>query len=151
MHPSPWSPFYKTLHSILLGWQSRGKGSYATATAMDVFLMIRRGKTTIFTEAKESSTVFELKRVIQGILKRPPDEQRLYKDNQLLDDSRTLGECGFTSQTALPQAPVTVGLAFREDEAFEDVCIEPFSSPPELPDVMKPRDSGSRANGQAVQ
>ena len=46
---------------------------------------------------------------------------------------------------------MTVGLAFREDEAFEDVCIEPFSSPPKLPDVMKPQDSGSRANGQAVQ
>ncbi|KAF4015792.1 hypothetical protein G4228_007399 [Cervus hanglu yarkandensis] len=118
---------------------------------MDVFVMVRRGKTTIFTEAKESSTVFELKRIIQGILKRPPDEQRLYKDDQLLDDSKTLGECGFTSQTALPQAPVTVGLAFREDEAFEDVCIEPFSSPPELPDVRKPQDLGSRANGQAVQ
>ncbi|KAB0350394.1 hypothetical protein FD754_015251 [Muntiacus muntjak] len=117
---------------------------------MEVFVMVRRGKTTIFTEAKESSTVFELKRVIQGILKRPPDEQRLYKDDQLLDDSKTLGECGFTSQTALPQAPVTVGLALREDEAFEDVCIEPFSSPPELPDVMRPWDSGSRANGQAA-
>ena len=68
---------------------------------MDVFVMVRCGKTTIFTEAKESSTVFELKRVTQGIFKRPPDEQRLYK---LLDDSKTLGKCGFTSQTALPQA-----------------------------------------------
>uniref|UniRef100_A0A8C0RAU0 Elongin B n=2 Tax=Canis lupus familiaris TaxID=9615 RepID=A0A8C0RAU0_CANLF len=46
---------------------------------MDVFLMIRRHKTTIFTDAKESSTVFELKRIVEGILKRPPDEQRLYK------------------------------------------------------------------------
>lgn len=41
--------------------------------------MIRRHKTTIFTDAKESSTVFELKRIVEGILKRPPDEQRLYK------------------------------------------------------------------------
>uniref|UniRef100_A0AC11DN37 Uncharacterized protein n=1 Tax=Ovis aries TaxID=9940 RepID=A0AC11DN37_SHEEP len=49
------------------------------AAAMDVFLMIRRHKTTIFTDAKESSTVFELKRIVEGILKRPPDEQRLYK------------------------------------------------------------------------
>uniref|UniRef100_A0A8C2PAV5 Elongin-B n=1 Tax=Capra hircus TaxID=9925 RepID=A0A8C2PAV5_CAPHI len=75
--------------------------------------MIRRHKTTIFTDAKESSTVFELKRIVEGILKRPPDEQRLYKDDQLLDDGKTLGECGFTSQTARPQAPATVGLAFR--------------------------------------
>ena len=45
----------------------------------DVFLMIRRHKTTIFTDAKESSTVLELKRIVEGILKRPPEEQRLYK------------------------------------------------------------------------
>ncbi|XP_053784445.1 elongin-B [Desmodus rotundus] len=121
------------------------------AAAMDVFLMIRRHKTTIFTDAKESSTVFELKRIVEGILKRPPDEQRLYKDDQLLDDGKTLGECGFTSQTARPQAPATVGLAFRADDAFEALRIEPFSSPPELPDVMKPQDSGSSANEQAVQ
>uniref|UniRef100_A0A2K5K8T7 Ubiquitin-like domain-containing protein n=1 Tax=Colobus angolensis palliatus TaxID=336983 RepID=A0A2K5K8T7_COLAP len=71
-------------------------------------------------------------------------------DDQLLDDGKTLGECGFTSQTARPQAPATVGLAFRADDTFEALCIEPFSSPPELPDVMKPQDSGSSANEQAV-
>ncbi|XP_011805648.1 PREDICTED: transcription elongation factor B polypeptide 2 [Colobus angolensis palliatus] len=73
------------------------------------------------------------------------------EDDQLLDDGKTLGECGFTSQTARPQAPATVGLAFRADDTFEALCIEPFSSPPELPDVMKPQDSGSSANEQAVQ
>ncbi|XP_051000896.1 elongin-B-like [Acomys russatus] len=103
--------------------------------------MIRHHKTTIFTDAKESSTVLELKRIVEGILKRPPDEQRLYKDNQLLDDRKTLGKCGFTSQTAQPQAPATVGLAFRADGAFEALCIEPFSSPPELPDMRKRLDS----------
>uniref|UniRef100_A0A8C5KDF5 Elongin-B n=2 Tax=Jaculus jaculus TaxID=51337 RepID=A0A8C5KDF5_JACJA len=113
--------------------------------------MIRRRKTTIFTDAKESSTVFELKRIVGSILKRPPEEQRLYKDDQLLDDGKTLRECGFTSQTARPQAPATVGLAFRADDAFEALRIEPFSSPPELPEVMKPQDSGGSANEQAVQ
>uniref|UniRef100_A0A4W2BP13 Elongin B n=1 Tax=Bos indicus x Bos taurus TaxID=30522 RepID=A0A4W2BP13_BOBOX len=60
------------------GW---GPGSALTPACrpQDVFLMIRRHKTTIFTDAKESSTVFELKRIVEGILKRPPDEQRLYK------------------------------------------------------------------------
>ncbi|XP_008115751.1 elongin-B isoform X1 [Anolis carolinensis] len=118
----------------------------------DVFLMIRHNKTTIFTDAKESSTVYELKRIVEGILKRPPEEQRLYKEDQLLDDTKTLGDCGFTSQTARPQAPATVGLAFRiSEDAFEPLRIDPFSSPPELPDVMKPQDSGSSANEQAVQ
>lgn len=31
----------------------------------------------------------------------------------LLNDSQTLGNCGFTNQTARPQAPAMVGLAFR--------------------------------------
>ncbi|TWW81302.1 Elongin-B, partial [Takifugu flavidus] len=118
----------------------------------DVFLMIRRHKTTIFTDAKESTTVYELKRIVEGILKRTPEDQRLYKDDQILEDSKTLGDCGFTNQTARPQAPATVGLAFRiNDEMFEQLHIEAFSSPPELPDVMKPQDSGSTANEQAVQ
>ena len=87
------------------------------ASGMDVFLMIWRHKTTIFTDAKESSTIFELKRIVESILKRPPDEQRLYKDDQLLDDGKTLEECGFTRLTAEVKAPATVGLAFREDDA----------------------------------
>lgn len=37
------------------------------------------------------------------------------------------------------------------DDTFEQLRIEPFSTPPELPDVMKPQDSGSTANEQAVQ
>lgn len=45
----------------------------------DVFLMIRRHKTTIFTDAKECTTVYELKRIVEGILKRTPEDQRLYK------------------------------------------------------------------------
>ncbi|XP_064262569.1 elongin-B-like [Passer domesticus] len=62
-------------------WDRGGPGADGAggAAAMDVFLMIRRHKTTIFTEAKESSTVLELKRIVQGILHRPPEEQRLYK------------------------------------------------------------------------
>ncbi|XP_041519134.1 elongin-B-like [Microtus oregoni] len=109
---------------------------------MDVFLMIRRHKTTIFTDAKESSTIFELKRIVESILKRPPDEQQLYKDDQLLDDGKTLGECDFTRLTAGPQAPATVGLAFREDDSFEALHIEPFFRPPGRPYEMKPQDSG---------
>lgn len=125
----------------------------------------------------------------------------------MLNDGQTLGNCGFTNQTARPQAPATVGLAFRlsgeyftlystvfpyftiqwlsgfsdlllwwlellwgtcplsslshccrslspvtlSDDTFEQLRIESFSTPPELPDVMKPQDSGSTANEQAVQ
>jgi hypothetical protein len=33
---------------------------------MDVFLMVRRKKTTIFLDAKENTTVFEIKKIIEG-------------------------------------------------------------------------------------
>ena len=40
--------------------------------------MIRRKKMTLFLDAKENTTVLELKRMIEGITKKPPTEQRLY-------------------------------------------------------------------------
>uniref|UniRef100_A0A670Z8E1 Elongin B n=1 Tax=Pseudonaja textilis TaxID=8673 RepID=A0A670Z8E1_PSETE len=68
---------------VLLLFPLWGVWAEAASAEMDVFLMIRRHKTTIFTDAKESSTVYELKRIVEGILKRPPEEQRLYKKMSL--------------------------------------------------------------------
>ena len=45
---------------------------------MDVFLMVRRKKTTIFLDAKESSTVLDLKKMIEGITKKTPADQQLF-------------------------------------------------------------------------
>ena len=45
---------------------------------MDVFLMVRRKKTTIFLDAKETTTVADLKKMIEGITKKAPAEQQLY-------------------------------------------------------------------------
>ena len=53
---------------------------WALLCFQDVFLMIRRKKTTIFTDAKESTTVLEVKKIIEGILKQKAEDQRLYKD-----------------------------------------------------------------------
>lgn len=64
-----------------------------------------------FTDSKESSTVFEQKHIVKGSLKLQ-EEQRLCKEDQLLDDRKTLGECGITGQTARSQAPDAMGLAF---------------------------------------
>lgn len=102
--------------------------------------MIRRKETTIFLDAKETTSVFELKRMVEGIVKRPPDSIRLYRDDQIMDNNKTLGCYGLNSATAKAQSPATVGLAFKDKESgkFEALEIAPLSSPPELPDVMKP-------------
>jgi transcription elongation factor B subunit 2 len=111
---------------------------------MDVFLMIRRKSTTIFTDAKETTTVHELKKIIGGILKSPPENQRLYKEDVIMEDSKLLSDYGLTSSTAKAQSPATVGLALRQDNGmFEDLEITSLSNPPELPDVMKPQENQS--------
>ncbi|KAK9504789.1 hypothetical protein O3M35_008974 [Rhynocoris fuscipes] len=113
---------------------------------MDVFLMIRRKKLSIFTDATDNTSVLELKRIIEGILKVPPENQQLYnKDNQIMDDDKTLQDYGMVSSVAKAQSPATVGLAIRMDNGeFEQLEIAPLSSPPDLPYVMKSQET----NGQ---
>ncbi|XP_017771312.1 PREDICTED: transcription elongation factor B polypeptide 2 [Nicrophorus vespilloides] len=114
---------------------------------MDVFLMIRRKKLTIFTDAKDTTTVFELKKIIEGILKVAPHNQVLFnKDNTIMADDKMLQDYGLTSTTAKAQSPATVGLAVRDENGvFEALELTPYSAPPDLPDVMKSQDS---VNGQ---
>ena len=113
---------------------------------MDVFLMIRRGKTTIFADAKETTTVYEVKKIIEGILKKAPEDQRLIKlvkDQQVvMEDSKQLSEYGYTHTSARAQLPETIGLIYRtgtngDKDEFEAFEMTPVSTPPELPDVMK--------------
>ncbi|XP_011305063.1 transcription elongation factor B polypeptide 2 [Fopius arisanus] len=113
---------------------------------MDVFLMIRRKKMTIFTDAKDNTTVLELKRIIEGILKIPPANQQLFnKENVQMSDSKYLSDYGLTAASAKAQCPALVGLAIRQENGqFENLEITAFSLPPDLPDVMKSQE----ANGQ---
>ncbi len=114
--------------------------------------MIRRQKTTIFLDAKETTTVNDVKRMVEGILKKSPDDQRLYKLTKdqpvLLEDSKQLSEYGFTHLTARAQLPEPIGLAFRigDKEEFEQLEITPVSTPPDLPDVMKNDSTGTHTS-----
>ena len=113
---------------------------------MDVFLMIRRKNMTIFTDAKDNTTVLELKKIIEGILKISPVNQQLFnKDNVVMTDSKFLSDYGLTSATAKAQCPALVGLAVRQENGqFELLEMTPFSLPPDLPDVMKSQESNSQ-------
>ncbi|RNA31807.1 transcription elongation factor B polypeptide 2 [Brachionus plicatilis] len=119
---------------------------------MDVFLMIRRHKTTIFADAKETTTVHEVKKMVEGILKKAPEDQQLFKLTKdqpiLMDDSKQLSDYGYTHSTARAQLPEAIGLAFREgsSEEFEPLEITPVSTPPDLPDVMKGDSTNSQSN-----
>lgn len=92
--------------------------SSLSLNAQDVFLMVRREKQTIFLDATEETTVLQLKKKLEPIVKKPAEEQRLYNvdTKDALDDAKTLGDCGYKSQSARAQDPATIGLAFRRSE-----------------------------------
>ena len=77
--------------------------------------MLRREKSTIFLESTEETTVMQLKKVLEGIVKKAPGDIQLYKiDNKdVLLDNKTLGDCGFKAQNAKAQDPAVIGIAFR--------------------------------------
>ncbi|KAL7298426.1 hypothetical protein TKK_0008217 [Trichogramma kaykai] len=108
--------------------------------------MIRRKKMTIFTDAKENTTVLELKKIIEGILKIPPVNQQLFnKETILMAESKLLSDYGLSSTTAKAQCPAVIGLAVRQENGqFEPLEMTPFSLPPDLPEVMKTQET----NGQ---
>ena len=63
-----------------------------------------------------------------------------------MDDDKTLSEYNLTSTMAKAQSPAEVGLAFMgEGGVWEEMEKTPYSSPPELPDVMKPGQESSAA------
>ena len=66
-----------------------------------------------------------------------PEEQQLFYNDTLLEESKSLVDCGLNTNTAKAQSPATIGLAIGK----EPLEITQLSLPPELPDVMKGQDS----------
>lgn len=129
---------------------------------MSVFLLIRRKKTSVFLTASDTDQVLEVKKMIEGILKTPPSQQELHylretdettmgENSIVLNDTSTLAECGITPNTAKAQDPAVLGLALSDDTGrFEELDITAYSSPPPLPDVLKPGSSTSGDGSDAI-
>ena len=124
---------------------------------MDVYFQLRRQKDTLFTDLKETNTVLELKKTIQGIVKTPADDIRVFnmnaKDakNAYLEDGTTLRDCGFDANNARPQAPAELAYVFRRGETdWEDIDLEKYSDPPEIPEVMRANPTGNAETGPNV-
>ena len=54
-----------------------------------------------------------------------------------MEDEKCLADYGLSSTQAKAQSPAEVGLALMVDGSFEELEKTPYSTPPELPDVMK--------------
>ncbi|XKL66964.1 hypothetical protein PGB90_010384 [Kerria lacca] len=110
--------------------------------------MIQRKKLTIFMDAKDNTDIYEVKKMIEGIIKIPPKDQMLYtKDHEVMEDDKTLSEYGYTTTIARAQSPGFIGLALRQESGeFEPLSLEAYSTPPELPYVMKNNDCSETTN-----
>ncbi|CAF4836151.1 unnamed protein product [Rotaria magnacalcarata] len=96
---------------------------------MDVFMMIRRQKLTLFIDTKETSSVLDVKKMIEGITKVPTNNMRLIIDStkQAMDDDyQTLLDCGLTSATAKAYSPVLLYLCHRKNTGGNENDWEPI-------------------------
>ncbi|VDP27856.1 unnamed protein product [Echinostoma caproni] len=101
-------------------------------------MVVRRKKTTIHLNAKETISVLEVKRMIEGILKVPPENQMLLKHLTEMEDDKTLGYYNLNGQTARAHTPASLGLCLRdpgmdEPEAFNYLFANKYHSPSLVP------------------
>lgn len=93
-------------------------------TFKDIFLAVRRKKTTIFLSLKENAEVLEVKQMIEGILKVPPEDQVLLYGSTAMYDHKSLSYYGLTDLTARAHNPAVLGLCLRDSgKAFQIVLI----------------------------
>ncbi|CAB4067185.1 ELOB [Lepeophtheirus salmonis] len=114
----------------------------------EVIIDLRKEEGDYLAYAKETTSVLELKKMIEGITKRSPGDQRLFnKDDQIMEDDKSLSDYGLNANVAKAQFPAEVGLAYKDSatNTYEDLKKTPYSSPPELPDAMKPGQEAATA------
>ena len=133
---------------------------------MIIYLLVRRRKQNVFLEASEADTVLDVKHMLEGILKKAPQDMQLFylKESEetamseeamvLLQDHERLLDRGITANNAKAQSPARLGLCYRLESGngFEALEITPYSNPPPLPDIMKPTPgSGDTAHAEQKQ
>lgn len=93
-----------------------------------MYVRVKRHKTTIFLSVEPTETILECKEKIQSLLDISADTMRLYMDNNVLDDMRTLAELKVENDCV-------IGLSVKSpDGSWEEVLIEtPFTEPKEAP------------------
>lgn len=97
--------------------------------------MVRRHKTTIFLDTKEDATVADVKKMLSGLIKRSPEDQRLSYQDKILEDKEELRQ----HFQAKAHCPALIGLMLKDEQTgqFETLHITNYSDPPELPSAME--------------
>eukprot|EP00216_Chloropicon_sp_CCMP2111_P000517 CAMPEP_0198235910 /NCGR_PEP_ID=MMETSP1446-20131203/1807_1 /TAXON_ID=1461542 ORGANISM="Unidentified sp, Strain CCMP2111" /NCGR_SAMPLE_ID=MMETSP1446 /ASSEMBLY_ACC=CAM_ASM_001112 /LENGTH=102 /DNA_ID=CAMNT_0043917355 /DNA_START=10 /DNA_END=318 /DNA_ORIENTATION=+ len=83
-----------------------------------MYVRVKRGKTTYFVHVEPSVTILELKQKLQELTEKMPEQQRLLKDDTVLEDAKSLADCRIENDDV-------IALTFHlEDGTFEEVMIE---------------------------
>ena len=81
-------------------------------------MLVKRQKTSIFIDAKQESTVLDVKKMLEGIVKKTPEDLRLFYRDEVMEDDKKLVDLGLTDQTTKPQSPAVIGLVFKNPGIF---------------------------------
>ncbi|KAL3124435.1 hypothetical protein niasHT_007718 [Heterodera trifolii] len=108
---------------------------------MELYFEILRKKQHLLVQARENWTAKDLKRVVEGILKVPPEKQTLCKPTneqrtewEAIDEKQTLHELGFTMKNARADGPAVLALVLPEDGKSPDIV--PMTIAPPVPEAM---------------
>ena len=93
---------------------------------MDIHLILRGKKQSIFVLATESTTALQLTEAVHLIAQKSPDEMLLYLDDQVLEDNKCFHEYNLLNSTATVFGPATIGMAFKIGDEFEELETEDF-------------------------
>ena len=74
-----------TVHKIFLGKLTFSERILASINMTDVFLMVRRMKSTFFLMCKEKDTVAVVKKMLAGIVKKDVEEIRIFQQRENLE------------------------------------------------------------------
>ena len=124
-HPHNGPHTYARTHTRLRTLPPPPPHTHTHTHTQDVFLMIRREKLTIFLDATEETTVLQLKKKLEPIVKQSPDHIGLYNQRtdakESLPDQKTLGDCGYKSGNSKAQDPAPMGMVFWTGEGWGGV------------------------------
>ncbi|GMH36217.1 hypothetical protein BSKO_04085 [Bryopsis sp. KO-2023] len=94
--------------------------------SLDMYVRVKRLKTTYFLQVKPTDTILEVKQKLQEYCEQPPEFQRLLKQKgtswTALDDARRLEELEIKNDEI-------IALCYaEEDGSFEAVAITPHET-----------------------
>ena len=113
---------------------------------MEVFLQVRRKKTTIFLTVKENTNVAELKLMLSAITNTAKESINLFNaEEKPMVDDKTLADYGLMAATCKAQQPGELVMSFKD----ERVMVIPYSNPPELPEVMRQQENSQEQQAAA--